>query len=190
MHRIINAVRGNLVAWLALFVALGGTSLAASHYIITSTRQIKPSVVKALRGKTGAQGSQGPQGAQGLGGPQGPAGPNNLSPITLIEGPKNTIPAESHEGSLVLCPSGQHAVSGGGTQITGKPGLVSDRPSEEGSAASIGWFVIGINPGTLSGTIQSFVYCAGAGRAVAASTRTAERKRAIRVFDQTLARLG
>ncbi len=40
MHRIINAVRGNIVAWLALFVALGGTSLAASHYIIKSPSQI------------------------------------------------------------------------------------------------------------------------------------------------------
>jgi len=69
VHRIINAVRGNIVAWLALFVALGGTSLAASHYVITSTKQIKPSVLKSLRGKAG------PAGPQGRAGPQGPAGP-------------------------------------------------------------------------------------------------------------------
>jgi len=68
VHRIINAVRGNIVAWLALFVALGGTSLAASHYVITSTKQIKPSVVKSLRGKAGPPGLQGPQGPAG---PQG-----------------------------------------------------------------------------------------------------------------------
>ena len=36
-----------LVAF-ALFVALGGTSLAASHSVITSTKQIKPSVLKSL----------------------------------------------------------------------------------------------------------------------------------------------
>jgi hypothetical protein len=42
IHRIVAGIRGNLVAWLALFVALGGTSLAASHYVINSTKQINP----------------------------------------------------------------------------------------------------------------------------------------------------
>lgn len=74
MHRIINAVRGNIVAWLALFVALGGTSLATSHYIITSTSQIKPSVRAALHG---ARGPQGPAGAAVVG-PTGPQGPQGL----------------------------------------------------------------------------------------------------------------
>jgi hypothetical protein len=63
--RIIKAIRGNLVAWLALFVALGGTSLAASHYVITSTKQIKPSVLKQLRGTVGPDGIQGPRGLEG-----------------------------------------------------------------------------------------------------------------------------
>jgi len=79
MHRIINAVRGNIVAWLALFVALGGTSLAASHYIVTSTSQIKPSVRAALHGARGPQGPAGafvagPTGPQGLRGVEGPRG--------------------------------------------------------------------------------------------------------------------
>ena len=47
-NRIVVAIRKNLVAWLALFVALGGTSLAASHYALTSTKQIKPSVLKSF----------------------------------------------------------------------------------------------------------------------------------------------
>jgi hypothetical protein len=81
MRRIINAVRGNIVAWLALFVALGGTSLAASHYVITSTSQIKPSVRRALQGKRGLQGPQGPQGPQGTAGPQG--APANLAYVEL-----------------------------------------------------------------------------------------------------------
>jgi hypothetical protein len=38
-----------IVALVALVIALGGTAVAASHYIITSTSQIKPSVLHELR---------------------------------------------------------------------------------------------------------------------------------------------
>ena len=47
--RLLRAIGQNLIAWLALFVALTGTSVAASHYIITSTGQLKPSVLKQLQ---------------------------------------------------------------------------------------------------------------------------------------------
>lgn len=78
-----------VIATVALVLALGGTAVAASHYIITSTSQIKPSVLRALRagvrtkgstglagarGPAGATGAQGLAGAQGLPGPAGPAG--------------------------------------------------------------------------------------------------------------------
>lgn len=62
------------VALLALFVALGGTGLAASHYIITSTKQIKPTVLRKLRGSEGPPGPQGPQGETGAIGPAGARG--------------------------------------------------------------------------------------------------------------------
>lgn len=75
IQRIIQAVRRNIVGWLALFVALGGTSVAASHYLITSTKQIKPSVLKQLRGAAGHSGLQGPAGARGAEGPAGTNGP-------------------------------------------------------------------------------------------------------------------
>jgi hypothetical protein len=76
IHRTVAAIRGNLVAWLALFVALGGTSLAASHYVINSTKQINPKVVKKLKGSRGPRGAAGATGATG---PQGPAGTPNTA---------------------------------------------------------------------------------------------------------------
>ena len=68
-----------VVACLALFVASTGTSIAASHYLITSTKQIKPSVIKALKGAKGPRGqsvigSIGPQGPKGATGATGAAG--------------------------------------------------------------------------------------------------------------------
>ncbi|HTY97508.1 MAG TPA: hypothetical protein VMB91_10755 [Solirubrobacteraceae bacterium] len=42
-----------IVAGAALFVALGGTAIAAGQYVINSTAQIKPNVLKTLTGTPG-----------------------------------------------------------------------------------------------------------------------------------------
>jgi hypothetical protein len=78
------------IAMLALLIALGGTAVAARHYLITSTQQIAPKVRVALRGSRGArgpQGSRGPQGAQGPAGNQGSSGPTGLPGATTITQP-------------------------------------------------------------------------------------------------------
>src|SRR5579871_417326 len=76
----------NVAATLALVFAMTGGAIAAKHYLINSTKQINPKVLKKLRGakgKTGATGPQGKQGAQGTAGAagaaggQGPVGPSN-----------------------------------------------------------------------------------------------------------------
>jgi hypothetical protein len=46
----VNA--STVVATLALVFAMSGGAYAASHYLITSTKQIKPSVLGQLKGKT------------------------------------------------------------------------------------------------------------------------------------------
>jgi hypothetical protein len=84
--RAIRVVRQNAVAWLALFVALTGTSVAASGYIITSTRQIKPAVLKKLHGPKGATGATGAAGPTGATGPQGKEGPQGAPGKTGLTG--------------------------------------------------------------------------------------------------------
>jgi hypothetical protein len=67
----------NVVATLALVFAMSGGALAANHYLINSTKQINPKVLKKLEGNIGRRGSTGhigPVGPQGVGGPPGPKG--------------------------------------------------------------------------------------------------------------------
>lgn len=78
-----------LVALLALFIAMGGTAIAAHQYLISSTKQISPKVLKALRGNTGpkgATGASGAPGAPGAGGAAGAPGKNgtNLTAETVL----------------------------------------------------------------------------------------------------------
>jgi hypothetical protein len=73
----------NVAATLALVFSMGGGALAASHYLITSTAQIMPSVLRAMRaggtagakGATGATGAKGAAGAPGTSGARGATGP-------------------------------------------------------------------------------------------------------------------
>jgi hypothetical protein len=79
----------NVAVTLALVFAMTGGAYAANHYLITSTKQISPKVLKALKGNAGAPGAagvQGPAGAAGPAGPQGPGGPEGKagSPGTSV----------------------------------------------------------------------------------------------------------
>jgi hypothetical protein len=64
----------NVALTLALVFAMTGGAYAAKKYLVTSTKQISPSVLKALVGKAGAAGAQGPAGPAGSQGPVGTAG--------------------------------------------------------------------------------------------------------------------
>jgi hypothetical protein len=66
----------NVVATLALVFAMSGGALAATHYLITSTKQISPKVLKKLEGREGAAGATGKEGAAGKAGGNGANGSN------------------------------------------------------------------------------------------------------------------
>jgi hypothetical protein len=76
----------NVTATLALVFAMSGGALAANHYLIHSTKQISPKVLKALRGKAGPKGSTGatgPTGATGAGGKEGAVGKDATIPAIV-----------------------------------------------------------------------------------------------------------
>jgi hypothetical protein len=64
----------NVAATLALVFSMSGGALAANHYLISSTKQISPKVLKKLKGATGKAGAPGAMGATGATGKEGPGG--------------------------------------------------------------------------------------------------------------------
>src|ERR1700730_6559427 len=81
----------NVVATAALVLSMAGGAVAASHYLIPSTKQSSPTVLNKLKGRRGPTGPRGPnlisstkqitpgvlrklRGRRGRAGPQGPAG--------------------------------------------------------------------------------------------------------------------
>jgi hypothetical protein len=70
----MHVTPATVIAGLALVFAMSGGAYAAKKYLITSTKQISPSVLKQLQGKAGAGGVPGAAGAQGSAGPAGSGG--------------------------------------------------------------------------------------------------------------------
>jgi hypothetical protein len=91
----------NVGVTLALFFSMSGGALAAGHYLVTSTKQIKPSVLSALKGKAGsagASGATGPAGGTGPAGAQGPQGSAGVKGETGAEGKEGKPGKEGKAG--------------------------------------------------------------------------------------------
>jgi hypothetical protein len=123
----------NVAATLALVFSMSGGALAANHYLINSTKQINPKVLKTLKGSRGTSGTQGSQGAAGSIGPQGTSGSQGtagaqgttglqgLKGLEGTEGPKGaTGPAGQARAYATITPG-----SPWGTLNAGSRGVVS-----------------------------------------------------------------
>lgn len=91
-----------IVARAALLVSVAGTGAAATRYLITSTNQIKPSVLAQLRGRTG---------------PKGPTGSFSAHNLHVFAGGRVTLgtnPNPNDSGTaFATCPANTSVVSGG-----------------------------------------------------------------------------
>ncbi len=179
----------NVAATLALVFAMSGGAFAAKHYLLSSTKQISPKVLRALKGKTGktgatglaglagkegSPGKEGKEGKEGKQGKEGAPGPVNLSPLTEVRGPESeTIEFEFFgikfffASSIAECPSGSHVVSGG--SVIGQ----SQHATTEFSEAleeKTGWEVF-VFYTEKTGSAQAIAYCSAAGSAVQARPR-------------------
>jgi hypothetical protein len=91
-HRFSYA---NVAATLALVFSMSGGVLAAKHYLLNSSSQINPRLLRSLRGATGPSGQTGARGATGAAGPAGASGkpgPAGLEGKEGKEGRPATIP--------------------------------------------------------------------------------------------------
>jgi collagen triple helix repeat protein len=88
----------NVAATLALLFAMSGGALAANHYLLSSTKQISPKLLKQLRGKPGPAGAQGPQGPQGNAGTAGTAGKEGKEGKEGQEGKAGPLGTPGKEG--------------------------------------------------------------------------------------------
>lgn len=138
----------NVIATLALVFAMSGGAYAASKYLITSTKQISPKVLKSLKGsdgKTGATGAQGAGGAAGIRGETGAAGASGKEGLTGAAGESVTSTPlaagnkECKEGGSEFTVGGSHTFACNGKKgQDGSPWTV-DGTLPEGKTETGAW---------------------------------------------------
>jgi hypothetical protein len=137
MHRLKGRLTyGNVIATIALFVALGGSSYAAitlprnsvganqirtggvrSSEVKDRTLGARDLTVGARRFLKSQEGAQGPQGPQGERGPQGPSGTGGGSVgLTYKTVTGTALPGGDPSGATATCDPGQR-VTGGGVRV-------------------------------------------------------------------------
>jgi collagen type VII alpha len=158
----------NVTATLALVFAMSGGAMAANHYLITSTKQINPKVLKKLTGKAGSTGATGATGPQGATGKEGAAGKEGL---TGKEGKEGLTGKEGKEGKQGEVGSFETALASGKTE-TGDWGAGFTAAGSGNAYFATGTFPIPLPAGLNSEHVlyvsgSSATHCSGAGHAEA-----------------------
>jgi len=115
----------NVAMTVALVFVMTGGAYAAGKYLISSTKQISPKVLKQLKGKNGkngAPGATGPQGPQGLAGTAGKDGTNGKDGVSVTgpEGPEGKEGKAGTTGFTKTLPKGE--------TLKGEWGMVTAAP--------------------------------------------------------------
>lgn len=123
LRRRMSVTPSAVIATVALVFAMTGGAYAANKYLITSTKQIKPSVLKQLQGKAGktgpagASGAQGPAGTAGAKGANGTAGTNGTNGTNGAPGKDGTPGANGKSVEAFTIATGEPSCEGhGGAQ--------------------------------------------------------------------------
>jgi hypothetical protein len=109
----------NVAMTLALVFAMSGGAWAAGKFVITSTKQIKPSVLKQLQGKTGKAGANGANGANGA---QGTAGANGKDGANGTNGKDGAAGTNGTSVTSAKLSAGSAACKEGGSEFTAAEG--------------------------------------------------------------------
>ena len=159
-----------LVAFVALLMAVGGTSYAAITLPANSvgTKQIKKNAVTGAKVKNRSlkavdfalgQLPRGPQGAQGIQGPAGPAGPQgpkgDPGPVST---PTITVRSSSVEttDAFADCEPGEAALGGGGTSTDG---FLYDSSPDVATGTPTGWVASAEQSDGSPANVQAWVIC-------------------------------
>lgn len=140
LRKRIHVSPAMVIATMALVLAMTGGAYAAGKYLITSTKQISPKVLKSLQGKAGPAGPVGAAGAAGAGtpGPAGPQGPQGNPGSNGSNGSNGTsATTESFAGIKGACENGGVLVKSAGPEVpvcngkNGTTGFTETLPSEK-----------------------------------------------------------
>lgn len=180
MLRFKRPSAATTIAFVALFVVLGGSAVAAK--MITGkdikngtigTVDLSSKAKRSLKGNAGPRGPQGIAGALGAQGPQGPAGPSVVGKLVYVDR-SFVVVAGDTDVQGVACPASHSIVSGGFT-IFGIDAVPFVNTSYSGAEWSLG--VDNYNS-TVSALATAYARCAPTGRAVVASKLSVNSQRA------------
>jgi hypothetical protein len=166
MRKLLTDTRvANVLALLALFIALGGSSYAALALPKNSvgTRQIKPSAVtlskistSARKSLTGPTGPAGPTGLQGNTGMTGARGPVN---VVMRFGTATAVASNASATASANCNAGEMATGGGFfSQVDVQVTTSRPSPLTDGAQAT-GWQATVKNTTASSAFVGAYAMC-------------------------------